>query len=144
MSLAQTLQEIRLRGVTVRRGSRGLKVRHAHRLSALAAAVAAYEPAVGVWLDLGGADAPAHGWDDATALHVRWLRTARPETPVALRPGERITDWDRFVASAEDRFAEGPDAVTAPTLQRDLATLFERFALHPERGPVGRSLARAA
>lgn len=146
-TLAQTLQEIRLRGVTLTNTSRGLRVRHAHRLGALAVAVRRHEPAVRLWLSLGGnAGAPPRGWDDEADLHLRWL-TARFEPgrePVALRPGVSVTDWPRFAASVHDRAEAGPDAPTAASLRRDLADLFAHYAVLDAPAVVGHLSARAA
>ena len=128
-SLAQTLQEVRLRRAVVVEGSAGLRVRHAHLLADLARAVAEHEGAVRLWLAL-GAGAPEGGWDDAMGLHLRWLRERfRPARgPVPLRPGVSVTDWPRFVASVEGRAAEGPAGPSADGLRRDLADLFARHA----------------
>lgn len=122
---SQTLAELRRRAVTVERSSRGLRVRHAHRLPQLAVAVARHERIVGAWLDVGGASAPDHGWDDETDLLIRHLRQRpAPTEAVALRPGVAVTDWSRFAESVEGRFAEGPDAPCADGLRRDLQDLF--------------------
>ena len=127
-TLAQTLQEIRLRRSEVLETVGGLRVRHAHRLPALVAAVREHEGAVRLWLRL-GAGTPARGWDDETWLWWTWLRSGvRPAEPVALRPGVSVTDWDRFVTSAADRIAAGPDAPCAESLRRDLGNLFARHA----------------
>lgn len=124
-TLAQTLAELRRRRTTVERTSRGLRVRHAHRVPQLAEAVGRHERGVSAWLDLGGATAPALGWDDETDLLVRWLDAQSvPSGPVALRPGVSVTDWPRFAESVSGRFAEGPDAPCADGLRRDLRDLF--------------------
>lgn len=144
-TLAQTLQEIRLRQATVASTSRGLRVRHAHRVPELAEAVRQHEGAVRLWLALGAAEADGAGWDDATALHARWVRERfRPgREAVALRPGVAVTDWPRFAASVEERLADGPAAPTADGLRRDLGDLFERYAVL-DAPAVGRAPARAA
>ena len=142
-TLAQTLQELRLRNARLRETSRGLRVLHAHRLPALAEAVGRHETAVRVWRQ-SGAGAPRHGWDDATDLAARWLEGFEPDGPVEVRPGETVTDWPTFAASVAGRFAEGPDAVAAPTLRRDLAALFERFARPAESAFVPRRRALVA
>lgn len=127
-TLAQTLQEIRLRRTEVVEAVGGLRVRHAHRLPALVAAVREHERAVRLWLRL-GAGAPARGWDDETWLQWTWLRSGHgPAVPVELRPGVSVTDWDRFVTSVADRVAAGPDAPTAEGLRRDLSDLFAGHA----------------
>ncbi len=124
-TLAQTLAELRRRRTTVERTSRGLHVRHAHRVPQLAEAVGRHERGVGAWLDLGGPTAPPLGWDDETDLLVRWLDAQpAPDGPVTLRPGVSVTDWPRFVESAAGRFAEGPHAPCADGLRRDLRDLF--------------------
>ena len=131
-TLAQTLGDLRRRGTRIDVGSRGLRVRHAHRVPQLAVAVARHERAVAAWLGLGPARPPALGWDDEVDFLARWL-DARPEPagPVALRPGVSVTDWARFRASVADRFAAGPDAPCADGLRRDLRDAFE--AAEPAR-----------
>ena len=127
-TLAQTLQEVRLRGVEVIEAVGGLRVRHAHRLPALVAAVREHERAVRLWVRL-GAGAPARGWDDETWLRWTWLRSGPDVTvPAALRPGVAVTDWERFVVSVADRIAAGPEAPCADGLRRDLADLFAAHA----------------
>ena len=124
-TVAQTLADLRRRGASVDRTSRGLRVRHAHRVPQLAVAVARHERAVAAWLDLGDAPAPPLGWDDETDLLVRWLDARpRPTGPVALRPGVSVTDWDRFAESVAGRYAEGPGAPCADGLRRDLRDVF--------------------
>ncbi len=142
---AQTLAECRRRGARIDRSSRGLRLRHAHRLPQLAVAVARHERVVGAWLDLGGASAPEHGWDDETDLLVRHLRQrGAQERGVELRPGVTVTDWSRFAESVEGRFAEGPDAPCADGLVRDLRDAFAQTeAATVRRMPVRRQ-ARAA
>ena len=144
-TLAQTLQELRFRNARVVRTTRGLRVRHAHRMLDVSAAVRRHADAVGLWLDL---DRPARtdGWDDEVALWATWFRDrlASPQTPLELRPGVAVTDWPRFVASVEGRLAEGPDAPCADGLRRDLADLFGRYARPDVRPFVGRAPARAA
>lgn len=146
-TLAQTLQEIRLRRASLSVTSRGLRLRHAHLLPDLAVAVRRHEPAVRLWLDLGlHAETPAEGWDDETALHAHWLR-ARFEPgreAVELRPGVSVTDWPQFVASVEDRLGAGAGAPCADSVRRDLADLFARHAVLEAAPFVGRAPARAA
>ena len=128
-TLAQTIQEVRLRSVEVIEAVGGLRVRHAHRLPALVAAVRDHERGVRLWLRL-GAGTPARGWDDETWLHWTWLRSGpQPSSPVALRPGVSVTDWGRFVVSVADRIAAGPEAPTADGLRRDLGDLFAAHAV---------------
>ncbi len=144
-TLAQTLQEIRIRQTNIARTTRGLRVRHAHRVSALAAAVARHAAAVELWLALGRPE-PSRGWDDEVALQRAWFRDrlAGDAAALALRPGVTVTDPARFFASVEGRFSEGPDAPTADGLRRDLADLFDRHA-RPALTPVTtRRPARAA
>lgn len=127
-TLAQTLLEIRLRQTEVIEAVGGLRVRHAHRLPALVAAVREHERALRLWLRLGRA-VPARGWDDETWLQWTWLRSGpRPALPVSLRPGIAVTDWDRFVTSVADRIVAGPDAPCAAGLRRDLGDLFASHA----------------
>lgn len=146
-SLAQTLQELRLRGVSLQPSTRGLRVPHAHRLRALAAAVRRHEPAIRLWLEM-GADrgTPPQGWDDELDLHARWLeqRFTPGRDAVALRPGVSVTDWPRFAASVRARLHAGPDAPTADGLRRDLADLFTRHAVLDAPAVVGHVPARAA
>ena len=123
---AQTLAELRRRGTRIDRTSRGLRVRHAHRVPPLAVAVARHERVVGLWLSHRSGRPPAGGWDEETAALLRWLRSIpAPAEAVEVSPGVRVTDWDRFVASAEGRFREGADAPGAPSLRRDLAAVFQ-------------------
>ena len=144
-TLAQTLQEIRLRRVSVQVTTAGLRVRHAHRLADLAEAVRQHEAALRLWLAL-GRPAPSDGWDDETALHLFWLRDrfTPGRAAVALRPGVSITDWPRFAASVAEREAAGPEAPCATGLRRDLADLFGRYAVTVAQAPVERRPARAA
>lgn len=144
-TLAQTLQEIRFRHARLVRTTGGLRVRHAHRLLELSAAVRRHADAVGLWLDL-GQPAPEHSWDDEVALHVEWYRQrlGQPQTPLALRPGVAVTDWSTFEASVEGRLAEGPDAPCADGLRRDLRDLYEGHARPAVRPVVARAPARAA
>ena len=141
-TLAQTLQEIRRRRASIQVTTNGLRVRHAHLLGDLAAAVRQHQDDVRLWLNL-GRPVPRGGWDDEVELHLRWLddRFSPGRDPVALRPGVSITDWPRFVASVADRAAAGPGAPCAAGLRRDLADLFERHAdlgtqFHVERLPA--------
>ncbi len=144
-SLAQTLQEIRLRRVALQVTTTRLRVRHAHLLADLAEAVRRHEDAVRLWIDLGRPQ-PAHAWDDETTLHLRWLtaRFAHGRAPVMLRPGVSVTDWPRFLASVTDRVEAGPDAPCAASLRRDLSDLFDRHAILGARPHVERRSARAA
>lgn len=124
-TVSQTLAELRRRGATVDRSSRGLRLRHAHRMPQLAVAIARFERTVSAWLDLGEAGAPAHDWDDETDLLVRHLRQRpAPGQALTLRPGVAVTDWARFVESVEGRFAEGSEAACAEGLRRDLRDVF--------------------
>ena len=144
-TLAQTLQEVRIRNAAVVRTSRGLRVRHAHLMADLARSVEAHADAVGLWLDLGRPE-PAHGWDDETALRLGWLRErlGSPQTPVALRPGVAVVDWPAFVGSVEGRYAQGPAAPCADGLRRDLEDLFAAQARLDAPAVVGHVPARAA
>ena len=144
-TLAQTLQEIRLRGASVIESTRGLRVRHAHRLPGLAQAVRLHEDAVRLWLSL-GQPVPRQGWDDETELHRLWMseRLAASSQPVLLRPGVSITDWARFATSVHERAEAGPDAPCASGLRRDLADLFSRYAVLGPQPQAERRPARAA
>lgn len=147
-TLAETLQELRLRRVELVLASSGLKVVHGHRLPPLVRNVARHAGALTLWTLLGGHAAPdALAWDDETRLHAGWLlRLFEPtHTPVALRPGVSVTDWPRFRRSVSDRLALGPDAPHADGLRADFAGLFARHAEAsvPARRPVP-GLSRAA
>ncbi|MEM7788782.1 MAG: hypothetical protein AAF594_13760 [Bacteroidota bacterium] len=146
-TLAQTLQEIRIRGASVIETSGGLRLQHAHLLPELAAAIRRHELQVRLWFALGldGA-APSNGWDDEVALHAGWLalRFDPGREAVPLRPGVAVTDWSRFVASVHDRLGAGPEAPCAPGLRRDLADLFSRHAVLDAPQPIGHQPARAA
>jgi hypothetical protein len=144
-TLAQTLQELRYRNARLVRTTRGLRVRHAHRMLELSAAVRRHADAVGLWLDLDRPE-PAHGWDDEVALQAAWFRThlSGPQTPLMLRPGVAITDWPTFLVSVEGRLAEGPGAPCADGLRRDLGDLYERYARTDVRPFVRRAPAKAA
>ncbi len=144
-TLAQTLQEIRYRNARLVRTTRGLRVRHAHRMLELSAAVRRHAEAVGLWLDLDRPE-PAHGWDDEVTLQAAWFRArlSGPQTPLALRPGVAITDWPTFSASVEGRLAEGPAAPCADGLRRDLRDLYQRYTRTDVRPLVRRAPAKAA
>lgn len=142
-TLAQTLQEIRLRKLTLVATSRGVHCRRRGLGSdvALDAALARFAGPLRVWLRLGGADAerPAPwdggGWDDATRLFAVWfgLLFEPPALPLALRPGERVTDWSRFRESVAARLVDGPERPHAARVTSDLAALYERFGWEAER-----------
>ena len=143
-TLAQTLQEIRLRDASVAVSTGGLRLRHAHLLPDLAVALRRHEPQVRLWLDLGR---PAlDGWDDEVALHVGWMSTrfAPQREAVALRPGVSVTNWPRFAASVYDRLGAGPEAPCAHGLRRDLADLFACHAVLDPTAEMRRVPARAA
>ena len=156
-TLAETLAEIRRRGATLRVGSLGVRLSHAHRLPALARAVARHDAALRVWVRLDiDAAAPARrglravpfgatAWDDATRLHAAWF--VRLFTPpagrIVLRPGVAVTDLAAFRASVAGRLAAGPDAAGADGLRADLAALFAQFAAEPAVVALPR-VARAA
>lgn len=156
-TLAETLAEVRRRGATLRLGSLGVRLSHAHRLPALARAVSRHDAALRVWvrLDL-DASAPARGglravpfgataWDDATRLHAAWFirMFTPPSGRIVLRPGVAVTDLKAFRTSVAGRLAAGPDAAGADGLRADLAALFEQFAAEPAVTEVVR-VARAA
>ena len=138
--------------------SRGLRLRRPRLADAQTRASVAHHAAalrVARRLDLlDPLDSPARrdawrveSWGAETALHARWLAHlfSAPDAPVPLRPGVRVTDWDRFRASVAERYAAGPDGPYADGLRRDLAALFERYALTPSIGQrPASSFARAA
>ncbi len=142
-TLAQTLQEIHLRKLTLVATSRGVHLRRRGLGSdvALDTALAQFAGPLRVWLRLGGADgevpAPwdARGWDDATRLFAAWFGLLfRPAAfPLALRAGERIADWARFRSSVAARLAEGPASPHAARLTDDLAGLYARFGRAAEQ-----------
>ena len=144
-TLAETLAVLRERRLALVESSRGLRVRHrhVHAVPGLDEALDAYAPALRVWLRLGGPEARvpapwrAEGWDAATGLFAAWfgLLFEPPATPVALREGERITDWRRFRASVAGRLALGPEAPGAARVAEDLARLFVRFGVATEALP---------
>ena len=144
-TLAQTLQEVRLRKAVVTQTTGGVRVAHAHRASALAEAVERHAPEVGLWLDLGRPE-PVGGWDDAATLVLRWFEhTFRDEQrALPLRPGVSVTDWPRFRESVVGRFGEGPDAPCAAGLRRDLADLYAAHARPSLRRVQVSSRAKAA
>lgn len=130
-TLAQTLQEIRLRRVDLSVASTGLKVRHGHRLPGLVRNAARHADALCIWTRLGGHAAPeAPGWDDETRLYAGWyLRLFEaPAVGFALAPGVTVTDAARHRASVLARLEQGPEAPGAEGLQADLAALFTRYA----------------
>lgn len=141
-TLAQTLQELRVRDLKVAQTTRGLRVRHGWRMPALVEAVARHERKVTSWLRL-GRPAPLHGWDDATALYRAWLDRFVPSEPISLSPGVTITDWSRFSSSVAGRYDAGPATVGAESLRRDLEALFDRHAMSP-RPALAPKRARAA
>lgn len=144
-TLAQTLQEIRLRRAVVTRTTGGVRVAHAHRAGPLAEAVAEHAHDVGLWLDL-GAPGPVGGWDDEAALQIRWFesRFRDEQHALALRPGVSVTDWPRFRESVLGRFGQGPDAPCAAGLRRDLADLYAEHARPSLRRVQVPSRAKAA
>jgi hypothetical protein len=142
-TLAQTLQEVRVRDLEVVETTRGLRVRHGWRMPDLVEAVAQHERAVSVWLR-NGSPSPAAGWDDATALWVSWIEGFRPSEPIELHPGVTITDWERFVDSVAGRYQAGPEIAGADSLRRDLEALFTRYATPVPVAAVPRRIARAA
>lgn len=151
-SLAHTLAEVRRRGAVLTRASRGVKLRHGHRLPALAAAVRQHEPALVTWLDLGGPDAAAPrpfdavAWDDEVRLHAVWFSHVAVDLPVPfpLRPGVVIADASLFRASVAGRLAAGPDAPSAPGLRSDLAALFAARIETVPAAPAWPPVAKAA
>lgn len=147
-TLAETLQEIRLRRVELSVASTGLKVRHGHRLPGLVRNAERYADALTVWTLLGGhAATDAPHWDDLTRLRAGWFVRlfALPAVGVALAPGVTVTNGARYRASVLDRLAQGPDALGADGLRGELATLFDRHVADavPRLQPVS-DYARAA
>lgn len=141
-TLAETVGEIERRGTKLVMTSRGLRVRHAHRLRDIARNVSRHERALAVWLRLRGEGVPApfdaHAWDPAVRLHAAWfaLRFEAPPTPFVLRPGERCVDVGRLRAGIAGRLAAGPLAVSAERLRSELSALFERYAPEVVTAPV--------
>lgn len=145
-TLAETLAGIARRGATVRLGSGGVRLTHAHRLPDLARAVARHAGPLTVWVRLGldaadtasrGAQVPfgATAWDAVTRLHAAWFVRLfdAPAGRIALRPGISITDIGAFRTSVAGRLAAGPDAAGADGLRSDLAALYARFGADAER-----------
>ena len=134
-TLAETLGEIERRGVRLVMSSRGLRVRHAHRLPDVARNAAHHEAALALWLSLRQRPAPApfdaREWDPAVRLHAAWFALCfeAPPTPFALRPGETVVDASLLRAGLAGRLAAGPLAPSAVRLRSELSALFERYAL---------------
>ena len=152
-TLAETLADIARRGATLRLGSGGVRLAHAHRLPDLARAVTLHAGPLTVWVRLGlhrdvdgavprdGAVRVPFGaaaWDAVTRLHAAWFVRLfdAPVGRIALRPGVAITDLDAFRASVAGRLAAGPDAAGADGLRSDLASLYARFGADAERAAV--------
>lgn len=141
-TLAETLDEIRRRGARLVQTSRGLRLRHAHRLADLARNVARHERALTVWLGLRGlpvaAPFDATEWDADVRLYAAWfaLDFEAPPTPFALRPGETCVDASLLRAGLAGRLAAGPGAPSAARLRSDLTALFEQYAPAVHRAPV--------
>lgn len=135
LSLGETMSALRSRGIRLRRTSTGVALVHAHLQPALARAVHRHNAALALWVDM-GCSAVAIGleaWDEGVRFKARWLaeRFAPPLAPFALRPGETVTDWSRYVPALLDRLALGPDA--PGDAAGDLDALFDRFALGSQR-----------
>jgi hypothetical protein len=144
-TLGETLAEVARRDATLRLGSGGVRLAHAHRLPDLARAVARHAGPLAVWLRLGlDRDAAqrvpfgATAWDAVTRLHAAWFVRLFEAPPgrLALRPGVSVTDLDAFRASVAGRLAAGPDAAGADGLRADLGALYERFGAEAERAGV--------
>ncbi|MEM1056196.1 MAG: hypothetical protein AAGI52_11765 [Bacteroidota bacterium] len=133
-TLAETLGEIQRRGTKLVQTSRGLRVRHAHRLLDLARNVGRHERALTVWLGFRSLPVPAPfdapAWDPGVRLYAAWfaLDFEAPPTPFALRPGETCVDASLLRAGIAGRLAAGPEAPSAARLRAELAGLFERYA----------------
>ncbi|MEL6615037.1 MAG: hypothetical protein AAFQ43_04835 [Bacteroidota bacterium] len=141
-TLAETLGEIERRGARLAMSSRGVKLRHAHRMPDLARNVRRHARALAVWLSLRGEAVPApfdaRGWDPAVRLQAAWfaLRFEAPPTPFALRPGERCVDVSLLRAGLAGRLAAGPLAASADRLRSELGALFERYAPEATTAPI--------
>ena len=144
-TLGETLAEVARRDATLRLGSGGVRLAHAHRLPDLARAVARHAGPLAVWLRLGlDRDATqrvpfgATAWDAVTRLHAAWFVRLFEAPPgrLALRPGVSVTDLAAFRASVAGRLAAGPDAAGADGLRADLGALYERFGAAAERAGV--------
>lgn len=86
-------------------------------------------------------------WGPVVALHARWMAHLfePPAGPVVLRPGIRVTDWERFGVSVAERYASGPGGPYADGLRADLRALFDRFVAPPALArPEVPAFARAA
>ena len=147
-TLGETLAELQRRGATLRLGSTGLRLAHAHRLPDLSRAVARHAGPLTTWVRLGldreTAGPPAGlrvvpfgatAWDDVTRLHAAWFVRLfdAPVRRIALRPGVAITDLPAFRASVAGRLAAGPDAAGADGLRADLRDLYAQFGAAAER-----------
>jgi hypothetical protein len=152
-TLGETLAEVARRDATLRLGSGGVRLAHAHRLPDLARAVARHAGPLAVWLRLGldrdatqrvplTSSSPvgfgATAWDAVTRLHAAWFVRLFEAPPgrLALRPGVSVTDLAAFRASVAGRLAAGPDAAGADGLRADLGALYERFGAEAERAGV--------
>ncbi|HEX8386312.1 MAG TPA: hypothetical protein VF576_09015, partial [Rubricoccaceae bacterium] len=144
-TLSETLDEVERRGATLRLGSGGVRLAHAHRLPDLARAVARHEGPLAVWLRLGldrdevqPVPFGATAWDAETRLRAAWFVRLFEAPPgrLAHRPGVSVTDLPAFRASIAGRLAAGPDAAGADGLRADLASLYERFGAAAERTVV--------
>ena len=74
-------------------------------------------------------------WDDATRLFAAWFGLAftPPTGPLALRPGERVSDWARYRSSVAERLAAGPASPHAERVAEELAALYATFGHAAER-----------
>ncbi|MGB3544297.1 hypothetical protein [Rubrivirga sp.] len=142
-TLAQTLQEIRVRDLEVVQTTTGLRVRHGWRMPDVVQAVVQHEKAISAWLRL-GSPVPAAGWDDEMALWVSWLEGFEPSGGIELHPGVTITDWSRFVSSVVGRYQAGPEIAGVDSLRRDLEALFTRHAVTAPVPVAPMRIARAA
>ncbi len=94
--------------------TRGLRVRHAHRVPEVAAAVRRHADAVRLWLDL-GRPAPSEGWDDEVAVQAGWLAARFAAPAGARRPASRRL---RHRLAPVPRVGRRPAWPRAPTPRR--------------------------
>ncbi|MFN3596658.1 MAG: hypothetical protein ACK41D_05240 [Rubricoccaceae bacterium] len=134
--------------------SDGLRLRHAHCVPALAAALSEHSEAVALWYRL--RDTPAAhvaarlchpGWSAATRLHALWFVGAFAPPPASwmLDGARRVHDVARYRASVAERLAAGPDVAGACGVADELALLFARYGAPASAALSGRDLpARSA
>ena len=149
-TLAETIAEIERRGAKLILTSRGLRLRHAHRLPDVARNATRHERALTAWMDLHQRPVPAPfdaaEWDPGVRLYAAWfaLRFEAPPTPFVLRPGETCVDASLLRAGIAGRLAAGPLAPSASRLRSELSALFDAYGPHVQTSPVEVPRRRAA